>query len=189
MEKAREKRIENTSIQKRAPQKEGKWKLQSKQILRALMDPAESEPEIWSAADLQAILTHLLATPLNSELARFSEVARCPREEISTLIAELGYSTFGDVLWAHAPSEKVLGILKNYAKASLARGNDLPCDVARTLYVSTIVCGRKAGFREITTLDETRLKREIRRCLTHQWLPKEVCELLRSYLKNERMKG
>jgi len=151
----------------------------SKDILRALLDPSRSETVPWSSSDLRAILEHQLATPLASELDRLAEFAQYSREQASSIIDGCGCYSFGDLLRDDSPSVSALSMLKDYAKGSLVNEGDLPRDVARVLYVIAILRGRQAGSGDITSLDETSIERETRRCLTFGWLPNDIRALLR----------
>jgi hypothetical protein len=77
-------------------------------------------------------------------------------------------------------------MVKDFAKASMTEPRDLPKDVARVLYVLTIVRGQASGERHFTTLDAANVERETRRCLTFGWLPEQVREWLRAGLRKRR---
>jgi len=150
----------------------------SKSILRALLDPSEDQLIAWSANDLQAILLHQLAAPLSSEAEDIAAADRTDFTTIVEIIEQSGCQTFEDALQRQPPSRRLLAAFKNYAKALLRTEEGLPRDVARILYIACIQCGRRAGFRDITSLDVLSLQREVRRCLTFGWLPDDVRSLL-----------
>ena len=91
-----------------------------------------------------------------------------------------GCQTFLDVIRKESECAGAIRLIKNLAKGSLAKGGDLPRDVARVLYVVTLVRGQQAGVSDLTSLDSASLERETRRCLTFGWLPDEIHRLLRT---------
>ena len=157
---------------------------ESKDILRALMDPSHDDVVAWSASDLRAILAHQLGTPLREEVDQLAEAGACTRESVVAAIQASGCRTFGELLQLEAPHLEMLRLVKDYAKAAIAtRGSHLPGDVARLLYVLSILRGRAVGASEMTTLTEESIEREARRCLTYRWLPQDVRQWIRDGLR------
>jgi len=152
----------------------------SKDILRALMNPSQPDAVPWSSRELCEILNHQMATDLASELDRFAEIEEWSHEKIRRTVDESGGGTFEEVLGASTPVEAVLRLVKDFAKASMREGGDLPKDVARVIYVLAILRGHACGARGISSLDLSILEREARRCLTSGWLPEKVAEDIRS---------
>lgn len=132
-----------------------------RELLHDLMDPQNSEVAHWSAADLRGMLEHLLATRLS--------------QEVEGAIAVDANATFRELLTSPQPSAGALGLVKSYAKGV----SELPREVARVLYVATLARAFQVGCESITAMSRVTLEREIRRCLTIQWLP----EAIRSILK------
>lgn len=151
----------------------------SKDIMRALMDPMRPVASDWSSSDLATILEHQLASPLIAELDRFAELSSCSKYQASSIMSGCGSNSFGELIHSPAPSLSALILLKDYAKASLANEGDLPRDVARVLYVIVILRGRQIEAGVVSTLDDASLQREAYRCLTFGWLPENIRELLR----------
>lgn len=151
----------------------------SKDILKALMDPSRPSTSQWSSNDLRAMLEHQLITPLIAELDRFADLSNCSRDQASSVITGCGCYSFGDLVSSASPSHSAIKMLKDYAKASLASEGDLPRDAARVLYVIAILRGRYTGTGLVSSLDEASVTREARRCLTFGWLPEDIRELLR----------
>jgi len=158
----------------------------SRDILMALLDTSTLDASPWSFSDLRAILEHQLAASLESEAERLAESNHRPPDEVLSILRGSKHSTFGALLSDVSPCFDALDLIKGYVKASLASNGDLPREVARVLYVMTILRGRQAGFRAISTLDDASLERETRRCLTFGWLPDRVREVLRSSLPEFR---
>ncbi|MCC5829126.1 MAG: hypothetical protein JJU36_06725 [Phycisphaeraceae bacterium] len=152
----------------------------SKDIIRALMDPALPDTVPWSSSDLRAILEHQLDVSLAQESDRLAESNRQSAEQMASILSRCSKSTFGSILNDAMPAEDAVELIKNYAKASLAGDGDLPRDVARVLYVMAILRGRFAGYEGVSSLDESSLDREAQRCLTFGWLPGRVSDLIRT---------
>ncbi len=152
----------------------------SKNILRALMDPSKLDTVPWSSDDLRAILEHQLSTPLSAELDAFAETGKMTTNEVMRLLGDFREKTILDAIKRASDCVGVLQMIKSMAKASLTSDGELPRDVARVLYVLTILSCRRAGVSDVTTLDDASLERETRRCLTFGWLPDQVLCLLRA---------
>lgn len=161
---------------------------ESKDILRALMDPSRHDMVPWSSSELRAMLEHQLATPLASEHERFAEIAYCSLEQVSAVIEGCRGDTFGDLLRYESSSIKAVRLVKDFAKESLANEGDLPKEVARVLYIMAILRGRDVGGGHMTSLDDESVEREARRCLTFGWLPEDVRNLIRAQLRRDDAK-
>lgn len=147
----------------------------SRELLHDLMDPKQAEVARWSATDLREMLDHLLATRLSQEVDAFIEFAHCSVEDVQAAIAGDENATFGGLLAGPRPSAEALRLVKSYAKGV----GELPREVTRVLYIATLTRAFQAGCQSITTMSRDSLEREVRRCLTIQWLP----EAIRSILK------
>ena len=84
-------------------------------------------------------------------------------------------ATFRELLTSPQPSAEALGLVKNYAKGD----GELPREVARVLYIATLARAFQVGCQSITTMPREALEREIRRCLTVQWLPEAIHSILK----------
>jgi len=145
-----------------------------------LIDLLDQNDEVWGTADLKEILTHLWASSVVDEFAQFN--AASARQTGSTVAAD-GIDpalSFEDVITSPNPSIDALQNIKLFAKYLLADGGELPEDVARIIYVVTILAGRAAGYHEISRLTGAEIKRETARCLTFGWLPDSVRMSIRS---------
>jgi len=158
----------------------------SKNILRALMDPSEPDAVPWSSGELRAMLEHQLATQLEAECNSLARTSQCTVEQAREVIRSCGCLTFGDLLLNRSAPIEAVRLVKEYAKTSLTRDGDLPRDVARVLYVLSILCGRRAGAGHITSMDESSLSREISRCLTFAWLPESIRDAIRNAARAAR---
>jgi hypothetical protein len=156
----------------------------SKDILRALMAPSRPDTGAWSSNELREILEHQMAAPLVAEQERFAMLAGCATNRVADLISSSSCRTFGDLLRNKTPPIAALRLVKDFAKAAMADEDDLPRDVARVLYILTILRGQKVSGGQLTGLDDSIIVREARRCLAFGWLPEHVRSLVREGLKN-----
>lgn len=144
------------------------------------MDPEQPDPVPWSSTELRDILDHQMETELVAELDRFAELEQKSHEEVRRVLMDSGAETFEAVLLSARPAEKVLRLVKDFAKASMREGGDLPRDVARVMYVLAVLRGHACCADGISSLDHVVLDREARRCLTCGWLPGKIAESIRS---------
>jgi hypothetical protein len=144
-----------------------------------LLDVSRPDVGEWTPEDQRSILEHQLAAPLFADADRYAQIAGCSAVDVERIISASGCHSFGDVLSAEPPSVSALRLLKEYAKAVLGGAGDLPRDVGRVLYVLAILHGRRAGARDISSLNAATIERETRHCLTFGWLPDPVREQLR----------
>ena len=151
----------------------------SRAIARALLDASSLSTGDWSANDLASLLEHQLRTPLHLEAERLLEHAVGPREAAVAALQARPPVTFFDVLQRGATGDGVLHMVKGYAKEALARDGVLPREIARFLYIASILRARAAGAKQFTSLDDASIDSEARRCLTLTWLPATARDLLR----------
>lgn len=152
-------------------------------LLRVLLDSKCPQPCAWSAQDMRAVLTHLLATPLHLEADALATRSSTSTPAVAELIQEAGGGTFGSALALAAPAPEILRLIKEYAKASLQSADaDLPKDVARVVYVVSILRAREVNGPALSTLSDADLAREALRLLTFTWLPSDIQSRLRASL-------
>jgi len=158
----------------------------SNAILRVLLDSALPEPCAWSTDDLRALLAHMLATPLRLEISAIATALGASADQVASMIDHCGCDTFGTALRAAAPNTEALRLVKAFAKSFLQPGRqDLPKDVARVLYVASILRARKSGARDVSSLPDADVTREARRVLTYDWLPDDLRALIRQCMSLE----
>ncbi|MDF1798895.1 MAG: hypothetical protein P1V81_06945 [Planctomycetota bacterium] len=148
-----------------------------------MLDPTQNGFHPWSAADLTGILRHFLSAPLGPETDRLAELSCMQADQVCAIIKQSGATTFQGLLGAGTPSSEALHLTKNYAKASIGSEADLPRDVARVVYLWTILKAQVDTDAPISSLSRQDVILEARRCLTSQWLPREAVEALRSLLE------
>lgn len=158
----------------------------SNAILRILLDSALPEPCAWSTDDLRAVLAHMLATPLRLEVLPIATALGVPADQVASIINQCGCDTFGTALNGATPNAEALRLVKAFAKSFLQPGQqDLPKDVARVLYVASILRARKCGARDVSSLPNADVTREARRVLTYDWLPDDLRALIRQCISLE----
>lgn len=158
----------------------------SKDILKHLMNPAESESANWSSEDLRAILAHLLNTRVAAQGEAFSALEDWTSEGVESALKASAGLTFGDLLEQETVPAETIRLVKDYAKHSMTAEEELPREVARVLYVSAILRGQLNGFADISNLDDGSVLRETRRCLTFHWIPENVRKLMGNGLKQSQ---
>lgn len=134
----------------------------------------DQEEEIWSPCDLQEILDHVLQASVREEIFAVSELIGLSKQEQALLDSEVGDESFEKLLFGADVSSAALTIVKNFGKRSMAKGESLPRDVARVIYVLAIVKAMSVAGQKISALHDEVVVREARRCLTFPWLPDRV---------------
>ena len=155
----------------------------SRTILSNLMDVETIEDQAWSSGDLASLLDHQLQTPVFADQAVLAEHAPSPEQAAREIAAE-GDRTYLDVLRQGTADSEVLRLIKAYARDSLVHGGGLPREVARVVYVASLLRARALGVTDFTTLDDTSVVAEARRCLTYPWLSEAVRNLFRRGLED-----
>lgn len=152
-------------------------------MLRVLLDSTCPQPCAWSAQDMRAVLAHILKTPLQVEAEALAARSNTATPSVSELIQKTGGGTFGSALSLAVPSPEILLLIKEYAKASLHLADaDLPREVARVIYIVSVLRAREIKGLSLSTLSDADLAREALRLLTLAWLPSEILSQLRASL-------
>jgi len=124
---------------------------------------------LFSNEDLQAMLAHQLAAPLQfhqTELDQklFAELARLRA-------AGTAPETFGQLLTAPKPPVPLLVLLKDFAKAIISGHNDtLPDKLASVLYFTAISVAFARCDQQISQLNPPALRHGITWCLDQPWV-------------------
>ncbi len=148
--------------------------------LCAMMDGDESALASWSAHDLAAILTHLLSTPVEQELA----AERRESPEGGTLNFEQRTAwTFGETLVRRDVPREMLMRIKDYAKRAMDAGDALPRDAAKALYAAIIAHARTCGYATVSSLPPASFERLGRWCLAQSWAPPAIRTAVREAVK------
>lgn len=126
----------------------------------------------WDAADLAAMLSHQLASPLGADLVGPpTGIGRGFGGDAGHWLEDPSVQTFGDLLHHPRPPRALLEQTKKFAKqARHAAGAGLPAEIAAVLYYGSIVVARlRLGVR-ITDLDDHAIVQGTRRVLGQPWL-------------------
>jgi hypothetical protein len=139
---------------------------------------------------MRAVLAHILNTPLLVEAEALAERSNTATPSVSELIQKTGGGTFGSALSLAVPSPEILVLIKEYAKASLLLADaDLPKDVARVVYIVSILRAREVDGLALSTLSDADLAREALRLLTITWLPSDIQSVLRTSLSTVQQRA
>jgi len=162
--------------------KQQEERLDSRFILRSLLDSTEELDVPWEAEDLPAILKHQLSAPLGGEL----EAIAPGRSTAMVRRAEtLGIHSLADVLAHPGPPIEILQSFKQWAKEEMAaKHSGLPEAVLKVIYTATILKGLVTGNRDFTTLSHFEIQKSVRWCLAQSWLNPALARTLRECLKH-----
>jgi hypothetical protein len=150
--------------------------------MKALACLMSVEPEAnlgWTEIDLAEILQHQLQTPLANELNRLEDTA-----PVDQILADVNppIRTFSNLLHHPAPPLELLKCCKQYAKAMAASEEELlPREVARVIYLASIVVARRRCQQRISTLRDADLAEGLRWLARQTW----VDDLTRQLVQEE----
>ena len=140
------------------------------------LDAAERHP--WAPDELEAILAHQLATPLECDLEAFDATLSARLEEFNAACRP-PIATFGDLLHHGEPPADVLELTKNFAKSCRAnRHAPLPDEISTVLYFLSIVVALTKCDRRITGMDDATLRYSLDWTLRQSWLDDATRALL-----------
>lgn len=139
--------------------------------LCAMMDGDESARVPWSAHDLAAILTHLLSTPVERELAA---AGWAPPADGTPCFRQRTSWTFAEALARRDVPREMLVRIKDYAKRAMDVGDSLPPDAAKALYAAAITHAKACGHAAVSSLPPASIERLGRWCLAQSWVPSVI---------------
>jgi hypothetical protein len=146
--------------------------------LSLLVDSTADDQELWRPEEFGAIFRHQLTAPLRTELAG---LAPGLEEMLAGLRTPAGrpVTTIGDLLRHPAPPVALLGLVKDFAKASRRPGRgQVPPDVATLLYYLAIgVALFRCGCR-LTRLSDPVLREGLRWAGAQPWADEATRDLL-----------
>jgi len=148
--------------------------------LCAMMDGEESARVPWSAHDLAAILTHLLSTPAERELAA---AGWGPPADGTLGFRQRTPWTFGEALARRDVPREMLVRIKEYAKRAMDAGDTLPLDAAKALYAAAIIHAKACGHEAVSSLSPASIERLGRWCLAQSWVPLVIRTSIREAVK------
>jgi hypothetical protein len=128
----------------------------------------------WQPAELEAVLRHQLAAPVEFDLAGMGEAVA---DRLRTLAASQGLvlKSVGDLLRHPHPPIELLEMLKDFAKAHVLHPRSpLPREIAAVLYYASIFAAMSRCDRQITKLDSDRLRAGVAELLPQEWLDQSI---------------
>ena len=130
----------------------------------------QAERELFSEAELGALLAHQLASPLSFHWPKLNERLA---QETAGLTAEerAAWRTFGDLLGHPRPPAALLMLVKDFAKRLLKRREMLlPRPLGSVRLFTAIAAARAQGLEKVTDLDEEGVRQGMSWALNQAWV-------------------
>ena len=154
--------------------------------LQPFFDPNFRERRVWHPAELGAILAHQWRAPLEADLTGQAK-GQSRRLALLCDAEHLLIKSFGDVFGHQLPPIELLVMIKDFAKRNLSHTDaELPDEIAKLLYVLSVVVARTRCGSSITTQDDATVRRNIESVLAQPWLTTEVIGVLHEGLAEFR---
>jgi len=148
--------------------------------LAGLMDCRSDQHELWSAAELEAILEHQLAADLQFDLERFDEAVGLDLSEMLRSVEGPPIRTFRELFEHPQPPVELLDLTRRFAKACRSRGDSpLPAETATVLYLASIAVAITRHDHRITSLCDEALRTGFDWALDQDWMDEPTLHLLR----------
>jgi len=142
--------------------------------LNFMMDFGEGQAP-WLSEDLEAVLEHQLAAPLQCDLENLD----VDLSEHLDAAVDPPIETFADLLLHPGPPVELLDCTKRFAKACRADPESpLPDEIATALYFLAIAAAMLKCERGITTMDGQSLRYSFDWTLKQAWLDPAMRKLL-----------
>lgn len=146
-------------------------------LMARMMDLDLEGPSLWDARDLEAVLEHQLAAPLETDLAG-------ARPGFAGWLAGLNaalrppVATFADLFSHPAPPVELLELVKDFAKRRRSDPDGpLPEDIATVLYLAAIAAALVRRGARITRLSGDGLRHGLEWSLRQPWLDPRLRDL------------
>jgi len=151
-------------------------------LLEAALDPDFEQRHDWKPEELGALLAHQWSAPLEADLDAL------PPEQ-ARVLKQLGDAegllrrSYGELFTHPLPPVEILEAIKDYAKRNLTRPSaDLPEEIARALYVLSVVVARYRCGQRITSQSDETVRASVQAFLAQPWVIEPVKTLLREGL-------
>lgn len=150
--------------------------------LEMFLDPEFQNRRVWQPEELGAMLEYQWRSPLEADLSGMDTKTAHMLKNMCDA-QSLCLKSYGDIFDHRMPPVEVLTIIKEYAKRNMACPDvELPGDIAKLLYILSVVVARMRCGKRITTQDDSTIRQSITALLTQPWLSPSVSELLREAL-------
>jgi hypothetical protein len=154
--------------------------------LQPFFDPGFQDRRVWHSEELRAILEHQWQAPLRADLSGHPR-GQSRRLTLLCDAEHLLLKSFGDVFDHKLPPIELLVMIKDFAKGNLSQPDaELPDEIAKLLYVLSVVVARVRCRTSITTQEDATVRRNIESVLAQPWLTAHVVELLNEGLAEFR---
>jgi hypothetical protein len=152
-------------------------------LLSRLLDPSELGKRIWRASELEAILKHQLNASVGFDLGDM-EAGRVRKLRTVHGAEGLLLQSFRDLLNHPCPPVELLMLTKDFAKRHLGHPESLlPPEIAKVLYLASIVVAMLRCHRRITRLKDAALREGLEWAMNQQWLDEPIRSLFREGLE------
>ena len=146
--------------------------------LARMMAVDGGDSRLWQPEELEAMLEHQLAAPLESDISYLGREATS-RLDLLRSGATPPITTFHDLFHHRAPPVELLELTKEFAKACRTRSDRLlPGEIAALVYLLSIVVARTRCGRRITKLQDDALRPSLDWALQQSWLDPSTRALL-----------
>lgn len=152
--------------------------------LAAMLHQGDDGKPAWEPEDLQALLEHQLASPIQFDLANTDAVAK---DRLKVLCESNGLllKGFGDLLLHPRPPIELLIMTKDWAKTlSDHPQSPLPREVSMLLYFAAICAAKVSRNEWISTLKNSEFVKNVGWLLKQTWVDEKTKELLAKGLES-----
>jgi hypothetical protein len=151
--------------------------------LAALMASGEEHGRLWRADELAAIFRHQLSAPILLDLGSFDPRTAIRLRTVSEAQSLL-LKSFDDLFHHPAPSQELLELVKDFAKANMDHPESgLPMEITTALYYTSIAAALVHLETRISKLSDTDLRSGLGWARQQAWLDEKTRDLLAEALK------
>jgi hypothetical protein len=151
-------------------------------LLSELLDPSQLGKRIWRASELEAILKHQMSAPVGFDLGDM-ETGRAKTLRTVSAAEGLLLQSFKNLFSHPCPPVELLVLTKDFAKRHWGHPESLlPAEIAKVLYLASIVVAMLRCHRRITSLKDRALKKGLEWAIGQQWLDEPTRSLFREGL-------
>ncbi|NQU21967.1 MAG: hypothetical protein HQ567_11845 [Candidatus Nealsonbacteria bacterium] len=138
--------------------------------LTHMMDLDAAGQHLWEPDELESILAHQLATPLECDLLSLNAGLTARLDELNAACRP-PIATFADLLYHAEPPTDLLELTKTFAKSCRTNRNaPLPDEISTVLYFLSIIVALVKCDHRITRMDDAALRYSLDWALRQPWL-------------------